>query len=127
MTKSEAKTPELITYESVAAWELEGTRLFGTDKSRWIFVCPSCGHQAAPGDWKAAGADEGAVAFSCVGRYTGSTQEIFSTDGGPCNYSGGGLLSFNPVAIAGIESRFFDFAPEPAGALLSRSLEAAGG
>lgn len=49
----------------------EGQRRFGTDPLEWQFVCPSCGHVASVKDWKTAGAPEGAVAFSCVGRYTG--------------------------------------------------------
>lgn len=53
-----------------AEWLAEATRRFGDDPMAWKFVCPSCGHIASVQDWKDAGAPEGAVAFSCIGRYS---------------------------------------------------------
>lgn len=86
-----------LTY---AEWHAEGEALFGPDEMQWRFKCPSCGHVATPNDWKDAGAPEGAVAFSCVGRWMPkSTGEIFDRSGGPCNYAGGGLFGLNPVNI----------------------------
>ncbi len=80
-------------------WLAEGERRFGPDKPAWRFVCPSCGYVASSREWKDAGAPEGAVAFSCVGRWTGSEQEAFAKGKGPCNYAGGGLIGLNPVHV----------------------------
>lgn len=83
-------------------WFTEGERLFGTDIMQWRFVCPSCGHVASVQDWKDAGAPEGAVAFSCIGRYLPQCNEAFNGPGtGPCNYTGGGLFGLNPVDVEG--------------------------
>ncbi len=80
-------------------WLAEAELRFGKDPMEWRFVCPSCGYVAKVRDWKEAGAREGEVAFSCIGRRTGSTQKMFSEDGGPCNYAGGGLFRLNPVNV----------------------------
>ena len=84
-------------------WLAEAQRRFGDDPMAWQFVCPSCGHVASVKDWKDAGAPEGAVAFSCLGRYTGDRKsaedKAFKQGGGPCNYTGGGLFRLNPVAV----------------------------
>lgn len=91
-------------------WFAEGTRLFGDDVMKWRFVCPSCGHIASVQDWKDAGAPEGAVAFSCVGRYLPERSEAFGGKGsGPCNYAGGGLFIIHPVNVEGRKT--FSFAP----------------
>lgn len=54
---------------TLAAWHQQAELAHGQDRIKWRFKCPSCGHAAAVEDWKVAGAPEGAVAFSCVGRY----------------------------------------------------------
>lgn len=95
-------------------WMQEGRRRFGDDVMNWRFVCPACGHVAAAKDWKDAGAPEGAVAFSCVGRYAGCQREAFgkgAKEKGPCNYAGGGLFAINPVEVndAGVVTRVFAF------------------
>ena len=67
---------------------------------KWRFVCPSCGHVASVKDWKDAGASEGEVAFSCVGRHLNADDaKTFKHDGGPCQYAGGGLFGLNPVTV----------------------------
>jgi len=94
-------------------WEKEAIRRFGQDPMRWKFVCPSCGYVASVQDWKDAGATEGHVAFSCIGRNLGSEKEIFDKTGGPCNYAGGGLFGLNPVEVVFPEGkviRVFNFA-----------------
>lgn len=93
-------------------WNAEGTKLFGDDKMKWAFKCPSCGHVATVSDWKDAGAPEGAVAFSCVGRYlSGPRRDFLNGSGeGPCNYAGGGLFKLNPVTVDG--HGIFDFASQ---------------
>ena len=96
-------------------WHDEAVKRFGNNPLDWKFVCPSCGHVASVKDWKDAGAPEGAVAFSCVGRYTGSKKEMCDKTGGLCNYAGGGLFRLNPVRVEkdGIVTDVFAFADEP--------------
>lgn len=104
----------------LSEWHATGARLFGADRMAWRFRCPSCGHVAAVADWKAAGASEGAVAFSCVGRYTGdpaaAAQAAFRGKGGPCNYTSGGLFCINRLFVAseGQKHPVFEFAAEGA-------------
>lgn len=85
-----------MTYEE---WNMEGERLFGPNRMKWRFVCPSCGHVASIQDWKDAGATEKQAAFSCIGRNLRSKKEMFDKTGGPCNYAGGGLIGINPVTV----------------------------
>ena len=68
-------------------------------------------------DWKDAGASAGQVGFSCIGRNTGSTKEIFDKTGGPCNYAGGGLFALNPVEVDDGEYKhsMFEFADHQEG------------
>lgn len=83
-----------------AEWIAEGSRLFGFDPLKWRFVCPSCGYVATVQEWKDAGAGEGEVAFSCVGRHTNADDAAtFQRKGGPCQYAGGGLFKLNPVEV----------------------------
>lgn len=106
-----------ITY---AQWEAEGTLRFGESKPDWRFECPSCGHVATPRQWMAAGASEGEIAFSCVGRRTGAGEaKTFKRAGGPCNYAGGGLFKLNPVTVEfedGTTGAIFEFAGDATGA-----------
>lgn len=102
----------------LADWHAEGARLFGEDRMAWRFRCPSCNHVALVSDWKAADAPEGAVAFSCIGRYTGSAaaaaEAAFKRNGGPCNYTSGGFFCINKLFVVtedGKESPAFEFAP----------------
>ena len=100
-----------MTYDE---WIAEGTRLFGDNKMLWRFVCPVCKYVATVAEYKAAGAPQEAIAFSCVGRWAGRKREAFArTDGpGPCDYAGGGLLRLNPIKVTwpnGKEARYFAF------------------
>lgn len=90
-------------------WNAEGTRRFGPDQMKWRFICPSCDHIASVEDWKKAGASEGAVAYSCIGRALGSTKTVGEKPG-PCNYAGGGLFQLNPITVDG--SKLFAFASD---------------
>ena len=89
-------------------WHDRGVKLFGEDKEKWAFVCPSCGHVATVQDWHDAGAPTGSVAYSCVGRWKEKPSDAFQNSG-PCNYAGGGLFKLNPVDVDGVF--YFDFAP----------------
>jgi hypothetical protein len=91
-------------------YQADAIERFGPDMMNWKFVCPACGHVASVADYKAAGAPEGTVGFSCVGRWSGAKRGAFE-DGkpGPCDYAGGGLFCLNPVEVVGY-GRFFEFA-----------------
>lgn len=107
--------PTTMTKEE---WTAEAKRRFGDNPDQWRFVCPSCGHVASVGDWKAADATSGSIAFSCIGRWVkGDDAKTFKKKGGPCQYAGGGLFKLNPITVideAGKEHRVFDFAsPTP--------------
>lgn len=100
---------------TVSEWRAEGARRFGPDPLNWRFICPICHHIASVSDWKAAGATEGEVAFSCVGRRTGGRQAFEEQGPGPCNYAGGGLFRLNPQPVINEEGKtqhVFAFAPE---------------
>jgi hypothetical protein len=106
---------------TVAEYKAEAIRRFGADPMKWRFVCPMCGFEASTQDWKDAGAPEGAVAFSCVGRYReGEPRDAFATGkgNGPCNYTTGGLFNLSPVRVALPEGEplyFFELAEAPDG------------
>ena len=117
-TTKTTKTDRVVI--SQAEWEAQGVSRFGPDRMTWRFVCPSCGHIASVKDWRDAGADEGEVAFSCVGRHRPKPADIGGKPG-PCNYAGGGLFKLNPVHIEMTRERdqaivvisVFEFAPIP--------------
>ena len=95
-------------------WRSEGERRFGADHMGWRFRCPSCQAVVTPADYKAAGAPDSAVAFSCVGRWMPEAQARIGESGkGFCNYAGGGLFKLNPVTVTdpeGREHQVFEFA-----------------
>lgn len=87
-------------------WLMEGRKRFGDDMMSWKFVCPSCGYVISVRDWYDLEAPEGAIAFSCIGRFLRDGDEqskaymrTFHHRGGPCGYAGGGLIKLNPVVI----------------------------
>ncbi|MFA5922348.1 MAG: VVA0879 family protein [Methylococcaceae bacterium] len=114
---------------TIHAYYDEAIALFGENTQNWKFVCPVCGHITSVADYQDAGAPEGAIAFSCVGRWTSATQTIFddsSDKTGPCDYSGGGLFDFNPVEIEDF-GNYFEFAkPEATTLVLSHSTSLTG-
>lgn len=77
-------------------WLAEGTRRFGADRMAWRFVCPVCKTEQGLADFKATTplSDEdirGAIAFSCIGRFNGSTRKAFKESEGSgvgCSYAG---------------------------------------
>ena len=100
-------------YDSLDSWRAEAVRRFGDDEMKWRFVCPSCQSVMSVEDYKSAKAPQGAVAFSCVGRWSGAAKAAFDRRGdGPCDYAGGGLIGLNPVTIEGRDTRVFDFAEQ---------------
>ena len=95
-------------------WHAEATRRFGPDPMTWRFICPVCSHIASVADWKAAGATEKEVAFSCIGRHLGGRDAFGAAGPGPCNYTGGGLFRLNPITVTdgAVKYTVFAFAPE---------------
>lgn len=80
-------------------WKAEAVRRFGPDMSTWRFVCPVCGHTYSVAEGDAANM-QGAIGFSCIGRYVGAKRDALGGNGaGPCNYAGGGLFKLNPVTV----------------------------
>ncbi len=106
--------PKMITIDR-NSWEKEGTKRYGKDKMKWKFRCPSCGKIQSTEDYKNAEAPEDAVAYSCVGRWNGSTGVMCKGDELGCNYAGGGLIQLNPIKVKLSNGRnnyhdIFDFA-----------------
>lgn len=90
-----------------------GATLFGENKLNWRVVCPGCGHVASIKDYQEAGAPEGAVGFSCIGRFLDDCRDWLGGSGsGPCNYTGGGLININPIHITDHDAYLFAFAEE---------------
>lgn len=90
-----------IVYTS-KEWLARGKELFGDEKLDWKWKCPSCGNIQSPKDFKelidmkAIGLDERLPTpedayYNCIGRFTGTENEIFSKEQ-PCNYTLGGLM-----------------------------------
>ena len=104
-----------MTFEE---WQAEAERRFGTDQTKWRFVCPACGHVAAVEDFrpfKDRGASADSARCECLGRYT-RPDAHFGTKPGPCNYAGYGLFRLSPVLVVsgGEEVHSFAFADPPA-------------
>jgi len=99
---------------TIDEWRAEASKRYGADPLKWKFRCPVCGYVASVQDWKDAGADSGAVAFSCVGRWKTTGRDAFTKSGeGPCNYAGGGLIHLNPIKVVqpdGTTQEVFEFA-----------------
>lgn len=93
---------------TAAEWRAEAVRRFGADPMAWRFVCPVCKHEQSVADYKAAGAPEGTVAFSCVGRWIEGASEAFSGRPGPCTYAGGGLFALNPIRVTTDDGKTID-------------------
>lgn len=98
-----------------AEWKEEAKKRYGDNSLDWKFRCPSCNNAFSVQDWKDAGAEQGEVAFSCVGRNKSHPKEMGDKTGDYCNYAGGGLFRINPVHIIMEEGtrENFDFADDP--------------
>ena len=118
MSPTDGKSP--VRRLTHAEWLAEGTALFGPNVEDWRWVCPVCAHVTSLADWRAAGAGDGAFAFSCVGRWLPEAREAFARGPGgrgkgPCNYAGGGLFKLNPVIVTlpnGAPHQVFEWAPK---------------
>lgn len=103
-----------------AAWQAAAVERYGANAMHWRFRCPVCRVETNVSEWKEAKAPEGAIGFSCIGRYTLRPDETPPADESgrrqPCNYAGGGLFKLNPVRVVaedGEEHAMFDFADRP--------------
>lgn len=95
-------------------WESKARELFGPDKLKWKFKCPSCKAVIAVEEWVRVAAPT-AIAFSCIGRYLPEAKGTIFNKKSPCDYAGGGLFQLNPVIVVdeeGKEHTMFDFATE---------------
>ncbi len=111
--ENEAKKRTVMHWD----WLQEGRDRFGDDPLRWRFVCPCCGHVAAVQDWRAAGASDGEIGFSCIGRRMQDPGRYGNK--APCDYAGGGLFRLNPVRVQypdGNVVEMFEFAAVADGA-----------
>jgi hypothetical protein len=108
--------PEALKVFTKEEWKELGAKLFGEDILMWKFQCPSCGNIQRPIDFKPykdKGAAPGDAYFNCIGRFTGTKNEIGSKDK-PCNYTLGGLLRLSNTIVEtdGNRVMIFDFAKE---------------
>jgi len=105
---------------SVEEWKEEGRRLYGSNTDLWKFKCPSCGHIQCTLDFKQykdKGATPSCAYFNCIGRYTGTKNEMFSAEQ-PCNYSLGGLFTLDHNIVVfddGTKQPVFKFADQKKG------------
>jgi hypothetical protein len=76
--------------QDLAGWRAEARRLFGPDPAAWRFTCPSCGHEAACGDFASLGADPARAAQECIGRV--HLEQGRAALGPPCDWAAFGLL-----------------------------------
>ena len=87
-----------IKYED---WIKEGEKLFGKDKKKWKFVCPSCGGIQTIQDFIDLKVEEpeNYVHFSCIGRFTDGCKGEIGNKRSPCNYTNGGLFNFAKLKV----------------------------
>ena len=101
---------------TLAEWLAEGERRFGKSPFEWKFVCPSCGHIQAVGDFrqfKERGANPDCAAQLCIGRFTGADGAFDPAKYKPCNYTVNGLLCLAKTVVVlenGVEQAVFEFA-----------------
>lgn len=88
----------------------ECSKRFGTNLHNWKFVCPVCGHVQSVQECRGVGMPLEAIAFSCIGRWTGAGPYQPGSSG-PCNYAGGGLFRLNPVYLTDTKTTAFELAP----------------
>ncbi len=98
-------------------WKARAEKLFGKDEFKWQFKCPSCGNIQTPDDFRkiknAMENLEGLAVetrfnnrlptvedtyYNCIGRFTGTRNEIFSKEK-PCNYTLGGLMHLSHTVV----------------------------
>lgn len=115
-------------YQSLDEFYKKGEELFGTDKTTWKFICPSCKKVTQVQEWldyaKSKEEAAGQIAFSCVGRLIVAKQRSTDDPNDPvhqleigqlgeskyaCNYTTGGLFNLSPVKVTFPDSEGFYF------------------
>ena len=85
-------------------WLKKGRELFGTDETKWRFICPGCHCVQSVEDFrqfKSQGADPGSAYCECLGRYTGGSSWTYDKqkEGTRCDYAAYGLFNISPVTV----------------------------
>lgn len=98
-------------------WIKKGTKLFGGDKRKWKFKCPSCGNVQTMQDFIDLDVEhpEKYVHFSCIGRFMPESKGTIYNKLSPCNYTNGGLFNLAKVLVIdpdGTKHSVFEFAKE---------------
>jgi len=104
---------------TIKEWLIEGERLFGKDKKKWKFVCPSCGNIQSYEDFEKLPNKpeeiQDYMAFTCIGRFLPDCKGTIFNKEKPCNYTNGGLFDFSKVKVKtedGESHSVFDFYKE---------------
>lgn len=121
-----------IEYENISDLIAQGVLLFGEDRTRWRFSCPSCKAIISVQDWiDYAGSVQEAnklIGYECIGRLITQKQSLTKDKDHPvhkirigycystspidyCHYRTCSLFDLNPVFIRENNSSFFQFAP----------------
>ena len=99
-----------------ADWLAEGERRFGKNTDAWKFVCPSCGHIQAIGDFrqhKDRGATPDTASQLCIGRFTGAEGAFDPRSTSPATTPSTGLICLAKTVVVmenGAQQPVFDFA-----------------
>ena len=102
---------------SVKEWIEQGEKLFGKDKKKWKFKCPSCGNIQSCEDFEKLGVEhlENYVYFSCIGRFIKDSKGTIYNKEKPCDYTNGGLFCIAKLFVKHEEGKpqpVFEFAKE---------------
>lgn len=115
-----------ITRMSFDEWNALGVKLFGEDRKKWRFRCPSCDHVQGYEEFAAVNTEREeagdkkldiatVVGFSCIGRWDGHMDNEMCAGKQPCNYTSGGLFNITPLSVEDEEGKphsLFAFAEE---------------
>jgi len=98
----------------LADYRAEGTKRFGEDRKKWLYVCPICKTVQGYGDFKRLPEEmsddkiASYLAFSCIGRFTEGKKG--------CDWTLGGLFQIHTLEVIDDEGRKhprFEFAEIP--------------
>ena len=102
-----------------AEWEAKGLELFGEDKTRWVFRCPTCGNEMsirrAMAEFPELKGKGWAPESECIGRYIDTPVARMAHSGKRCDWCAYGLF-YGPVGVEMDDGKIvhaFDFAGEP--------------
>jgi len=112
--KRDEKMKEIISCDE---WIQEGAKLFGEDRKKWRFKCPSCGNIQSYEDFEKLGIEhpENYAYFSCIGRFLKNSKGTIYNNLKPCNYTNGGLFCLAKLSVKDEKGKphpVFEFAKE---------------